>query len=228
LLVPVKPRKVSEKTRSYEFAYEYPAAVAAIPALSRQLDRDLAKSRASLARDAREGAKDAKSGDIPFMRYSFEQKWQVVTQTPGWLSLSGTQWSFTGGAHGNTGYVSLLWNKARARKVAFTSMLTSPAAFNAVVQPAFCKALDAQRSARRGEQVERSADWPNDCIAPLEQTVILGSADHRRFTRIGFLVAPYAAGSYAEGVYEVTLPVTKAILATIKPAYRGAFAVSKP
>ena len=43
--------------------------------------------------------------------------------------------------------------------------------------------------------------------------------------RIGLIADPYVAGSYAEGAYEVTLPVTRAIIGTVKPEYRGAFAV---
>ncbi|MEO0056797.1 MAG: hypothetical protein RIT17_233, partial [Pseudomonadota bacterium] len=34
-------------------------------------------------------------------------------------------------------------------------------------------------------------------------------------------------GSYAEGPYEVTLPVTQAVLAAVKPEYKAAFALAK-
>jgi hypothetical protein len=39
------------------------------------------------------------------------------------------------------------------------------------------------------------------------------------------LVAPYNAGPYAEGSYEVTVPVTPEILALVKAEYRDSFAV---
>ena len=58
----------------------------------------------------------------------------------------------------------------------------------------------------------------------MAQTLILGSRNHKTFDRIGFLIAPYEAGPYAEGSYEVTLPVTPAVLAAVKPEWRGAFA----
>ena len=45
--------------------------------------------------------------------------------------------------------------------------------------------------------------------------------------RIGILIGPYEAGPYAEGGYEVTLPVTPAILAVVKPEYRASFAASR-
>jgi len=55
--------------------------------------------------------------------------------------------------------------------------------------------------------------------------VLLGSSDRKAFNRIGLLAAPYVAGSYAEGTYEVTLPVTPAVLQAVKPEYKAAFAL---
>jgi hypothetical protein len=36
---------------------------------------------------------------------------------------------------------------------------------------------------------------------------------------------PYVAGAYAEGAYELDFPMTKAMLDTVKPAYKAAFSV---
>ena len=58
-------------------------------------------------------------------------------------------------------------------------------------------------------------------------TLLLGSARGGRIDRIGLLADPYVAGSYAEGTYEVTLPVTPAIVRAVKPAYRTAFATGR-
>ena len=41
------------------------------------------------------------------------------------------------------------------------------------------------------------------------------------------VVAPYAAGPYVEGDYEVTLPVTAKLLALVRPQYRKFFAVKR-
>lgn len=58
----------------------------------------------------------------------------------------------------------------------------------------------------------------------MESTIILGSSNGQQFDRIGVLIAPYQAGPYSEGDYEVTLPVTRAVLAALKPQYRSVFA----
>ena len=91
------------------------------------------------------------------------------------------------------------------------------------MQADFCKALNKERAARReGEQMELF----EDCIDPTEAVIILGSSNRRVFDRIGFLIAPYLAGPYVEGDYEVTLPVTPAVLAKVKPQYRSSFAAA--
>ena len=85
--------------------------------------------------------------------------------------------------------------------------------------------LDEERSKRRGEPVVSDGRLFNDCIKPSEQTVILGASNGRTFDKIGILIGPYAAGSYAEGDYEFTLPVTAALRRAVKPEYRDAFSV---
>jgi hypothetical protein len=57
--------------------------------------------------------------------------------------------------------------------------------------------------------------------------MILGSGDRQHFTRIGILIGPYEAGPYAEGDYEITLPVTPEVLAAVKPEYRADFAAAR-
>jgi hypothetical protein len=92
----------------------------------------------------------------------------------------------------------------------------------------FCKALNRERTARRGEPVMADSDDPFDqCIDPTASTVILGSSNRQQFDRVGILIGPYEAGPYAEGAYEITLPVTKAVLMAVKPQYRSIFALGR-
>ena len=86
-------------------------------------------------------------------------------------------------------------------------------------------ALGAERKKRMGADFVDDGFFPCPAIADL--TLLVGSSDKRAFNRIGLIAAPYVAGSYAEGPYEVTLPVTPALLEAVKPDYRGAFALPK-
>lgn len=217
-------RKLDEKNDLYEFSYSYPAAAAAIQVLREWLEGDLVSARAALASEAREGRADAKVGEYDFTPYLGSTEWKVVTDLPGWLSLSSEIYSFSGGAHGNSAFNSLLWDKTAGQRRSAEDLFTSKEGLKAAVLKGFCAQLDRQRAKKRGEDmVLDPGDEFARCIDPLEQVVILGSQSGKGFDRIGFLIAPYNAGPYAEGAYEVTLPVTAAVLAAVKPEYKAAF-----
>jgi hypothetical protein len=219
------PRVVKASTPLYKFTYSYPAAAASQLLVRAILDRDLIHTRATIMRDAARDRIEAQRNHFPFHPYESQTEWKVVTDLPGWLSLSGQVYAYTGGAHGNTGFQTLLWDKRAHMRREPVSLFPSPAAFAAAVKAPFCAALEVERKKKRG------TTWTNDipefdqCIDPVKDaTVILGSGDGQHFTRIGFLIDPYAAGPYAEGSYEVTVPVTPALLQAVKPAFRAAFA----
>lgn len=225
---PAEAVNIKTQNPRYSFAYAYPAAAAGIPALKAQLDNEMAKARAELASIAKEGESAAQAEDFEFNPFDQSTKWTVVTDLPGWLSLKRDYYEFTGGAHGNYGTGALLWDKAAGQARDVMTLFVSKAAFDAALRPAFCNALDKQRAERRGAPVDRtSGDSFDDCLAPSDVTVLLGSSNKQQFNRIGLIADPYAAGPYAEGSYEVTLPVTPALLKAVKPEYRAAFAAGR-
>lgn len=221
-------RTVKEENELYEFSYFYPVQAAVIPALETWLDADLARHKAEVAKGADEDKKAADGGEFPFRAHSGSTEWKLVADLPGWLSLSALVGGYTGGAHPNYAYTSILWDKQANRRIEVAELFASKAALAAAIRPAFCDALDAQRAKKRGEKVNRkSGDAFDECIDPTESAIILGSSNRRTFDRIGVLVSPYSAGPYAEGDYEVTLPLTPAVVAAIKPQYRAAFSAGR-
>lgn len=226
---PAAAREVKEENELYQFEYVYPAQAAAIAPLRAMLEADLARNRDELATEAREGAALARESSFPFNPYSRSVNWQVVTDLPGWLSLSALVGFYTGGAHPNYVFDTLLWDRAAAKRRAPVDLFTSAAALAAAIRAPFCRELDRQRAKKRGSDQAGSGISEFDaCIDPAAQTVILGSSNGRTFDRIGVLIAPYAAGPYAEGDYEVTVPVTAKVLAAVRPEYRAAFAAALP
>lgn len=220
----------TEKVSSdlYEFEYSYPAAAAAIPGLKSYFDADLEEERRDLTKDAREQQAQSKKGNFPYRPLGSWTAWKVVADLPGWLSLSASESSYEGGAHPNHGFDALLWDRKANRKLEPEDLFTSEEALSRVIRRDFCRELDRQREKKRGEPIKSGSGEPfTDCIDPMESTLILGSASGKAFDRIGILVAPYEAGPYAEGNFEVTLPVTEAVLAVVKPEYRSSFAVGR-
>jgi hypothetical protein len=121
-----------------------------------------------------------------------------------------------------------VWDRKADQRRDPLDLFTSKEALSRAIRQPFCAALNRERAKKRGEPVKPgSTDEFDQCIDPVASTVILGSTNRQAFDRIGVLVGPYEAGPYVEGDYEVTLPVTDAVLGAVKPEYRAAFAVKR-
>ena len=216
---------VEVRTADYVFTYRWPAAVEAVPALRSRLVKDQEAVRRAFAEAAGQARQEAAADPgRPFPPHELSVEWKVAAALPAWLSLSQSLSVFEGGAHPNTGFDSLVWDRRAGVERPPLDLFTSPEALDAAIRAPFCDALDRERAARRGAPVDRaSGDEFDACIRPSGQAVVLGSTDRKRFNRISILVAPYAAGPYVEGAYEVTLPVTAAVLEAVKPEFRAAF-----
>lgn len=210
----------------YEFDYSWPQQADAIPALRRILEADLAKSRDGLASASMEGMQYAKADDYPFHPYGLWVKWSVVADLPGWLSLSAQVSDYSGGAHPNHGFDAMVWDKRVGVRRQAMDLFTSAKALDAAVRADLCAALDKERAKKRQGTPVALAEF-DECIDPADTTITPGSDNGKTFDRIGFLIAPYVAGPYVEGDYEVTLPVTDRILALVKPQYRASFGAAR-
>lgn len=219
--------KESEADGRWSFEYAWPKEVSAIPALAERFTEEREEARRELRADYEKAVAEAPEDCVSCRSRGYGKTWAVVAETPAFLSLSAEMYSYTGGAHGGSNFDSLLWDKSADVPRETMDLFRSKAALDGAVRDVFCTAVDKERARRRGGPIERSDDWSRDCLKPSEAgTLILGSRDGRSFDRIGFLLAPYTAGSYAEGSYDITLPVTRAVREAVKPEYRGAFAVA--
>lgn len=211
------------------FRYTWPAEVAAVPALVRRFTAERADLLADQKTDFAEGLKWADPEGCFGCNRDLSREWSVTADTPRFMVLSGSLYIYSGGAHGNTGFEVLVWD--RKAKKAFDSrrLFRSKAALQAALGEGWCAGLKAERRARMGEEasatIEEDGIFPCPPIADLQ--IYPASSDGQRFDRIDLLAGQYVAGSYAEGVYEVTLPVTPAVLAAVKPRYRAAFVAAK-
>jgi len=209
---------VRRDTPALEYRWTAPPHMALEPALFRELKLDGQKSlrrEDATAIAAKAGA--AKSG-FPFNRYIWSQVWKAEAETPPLLALSSQVYSYTGGAHGNLVITSVLFDRKTQKQIAFADLFTDPKAAFAILTPAWCKALDAERLKKRGTvKLEMFADCPKLESYPV---VPMGDGSIRMFRA---LVPPYEAGPWSEGTYEIPLEATP-VAALIKPQYRESFA----
>jgi hypothetical protein len=220
------PHKVVRTIPALDFTFEWPAEAAAIPALDLQLYTEAKRDLAEALRNALEDQTLARQQKRDFNQHDFSMKWSVAGQSARLLSLQNELGSFEGGAHPNSNYGALLWDRDQNREVALPSLFAAATQFAALTRATYCKKLDLERAKRReGDKLGGDFD---KCPKYSELAVSLADRNRNgRFDQISFVASPYVAGPYVEGAYEITLPVTSAIIAALKPEYRASFEVHR-
>jgi hypothetical protein len=220
------PRLFEANSADYEFSFGYPSEAVQIAKLKSIFEKELKKRQAELIKSAKEAKADALKNDYPYNAYQAGTAWETAADTAQILSLSGFFSGYSGGAHGNYGFASRVWDKKKGKLLkTSTDVFAKPAETLATMRKAYCEGLNAERRKKLG------ADWPSvddgvfsNCPEFAELAIVFRADPGKAINRIAFVAAPYVAGSYVEGEYEVELPMTEALVAAIRPEYRGAFA----
>jgi hypothetical protein len=225
-------KSVKEDNDLYSYAFSYPAQVGAYPGLAAKLEAQADKAKADLVTEAKEAQADATKEGFPFNPHSWSEEWKVVADTPGYLSLTGDNATYTGGAHGMYDTTSLVWDKAAKAAIDGVELFRSADALEDALGKKLCAALDAARRKKRGPDYQPAQGGQNDygfdsCQHVKDATVIVGSSNGQTFDRIGIWFGPYLAGPYAEGAYELNFPVDAGVLGAVKPGYKAAFSVKR-
>ncbi|SMF61354.1 DUF4163 domain-containing protein [Allosphingosinicella indica] len=216
------PVAVKQTDEVLEFEYAYPGAAAAIPALKTQLDTDAQKQRITATAAAADDKKQSEGDGFPYRRHSFMKTWSVSTDTPQLLILESEGYTYTGGAHGTPFYEVIVWDKAAGKTIDMADLFTDWPKLLAAAKPDFCKALDAERAKRRGPDAGAIGGLFGDC-PELKENPITALGKDGRITALRAIIGPYVAGPYAEGTYEIDLPLTAAVRGLVKPAYAASF-----
>lgn len=214
--------KIERKSTSLDFTYGWPVEAAAISRLDRKFRTQMAKSYREAIENALDDQAIARQQKRPYNKDFFLMEWSTAGRTSRLLSLQGQLSTYTGGAHPNTSYNALLWDRRLGKEVSVGALLTGRANLAAVMRPAYCKALDVERlKRRRGEKIGGEFDQ-----CPKFTDLAIAPSDPNRTGRldtIDFVASPYVAGPYAEGQYEISLPVTAKLIAALRPEYRASF-----
>ena len=224
---PAKPVKIQRDSKALEFTYAWSTEAAAIPSLNARFRSELAKAYMEALATARQNQKTYRSEGRGDIHDYYSKVWTTAGQTARLLSLQTEFSTFTGGAHPNTSYDALIWDRARRKVTGIDALFGSTAAFSRSTRSAYCKALDRERlDRRRGEKL----DLPEFEACPKFSELAIAPTDHNRngrFDALEFVASPYVAGPYAEGAYKISLPVTKALVDALRPEYRPSFEVQR-
>lgn len=223
---PTEDVEIEMDDPALDFAYSWPARAAAIPRLEAWLRSNAKSLREQALSVGREDAKSAKEGGFPFHQHSYEESWAVVADVPRILVLQSEGYVFTGGAHGMPVSTVILWDKVAEGRRAIADIIDVKA-MAAAATPAYCKALAVERTKKRGGDPAPIVDKDdpfNGCPA-LERQMLLpvSSVPGSPLDRLRVYIGPYEAGPYAEGVYEMDLPLNGAMLRAVNAEWRDAF-----
>jgi hypothetical protein len=174
-----------------------------------------------------EGAQADRSeaGDDPTIgRYEKTITLTPALETGKLVSLKREAFDFSGGAHPNTQTSGILWDKALKQMVTPAALFRSGANLGTLDQ-ALCAAINAARQARvpGSPAVALGArDWSCPRAAATPFVLAPGTVDGKAGGLI-FLIGPYQVGPYAEGGYQITLPLSQ-FRSLLSGAYADEFA----
>jgi len=162
----------------------------------------------------------------PYFRSSV---WHLSAENTQLASFYAEHTEFTGGAHGNMNFQTILWNKADNQPLDTAALFVPNADFKAI-DAYLCTQVEVERS-RRTETPTRQSDTGFTCPRLSESRLILiPSTLPDRFGAVEALYAPYDVAPYAEGPYRIRIP-QNLLRGVIAPDYRQNFAgeaVSSP
>jgi hypothetical protein len=219
-----RPVKIVRNSAMMEFSYQWPSEAAAIPVLDRRFRAEAAKE---YRRHLKLGVEDKKlyrqqqRGSVTDF---YSKTWSTAGETPRLLSLQYKHATYTGGAHPNTDYGALLWDRKLDRPIPVVALFRQSAAFANLTRAPYCRSLNQERQNRRGGE---KINLPDFKACPKYADLAIAPADKNkdgRFDTIAFIASPYTAGPYVEGEYDTSVPVTSQLIAAIKPEYRSSFA----
>ena len=220
-------REISVENDVYRFAFSYPSATARYEPLKAHFEAMLKREQGEVAKSGTNEKAETEAAGYNYHKHSLSIEWEIVADLPNWLSMSGEIWTYTGGAHGNYGFDNILYDKRAGKVRKSIDLFQSSAALDAVISERACALLDKERAERRGAPVDKSDEIFGGCPSLDTMTLLLGSSNGKTFDRMTLLAAPYAAGPFAEGDYEVDLDIDAAVLKTVKPEYAKDFTAAR-
>jgi len=223
-----KAVKVSEENDLYEFEYGWSAEAAAVPQLDARFRKDMEAAKVELTSGAKEDRDERTKQGYDYHPHATHMSYETAGQSERLLSLGSTVYGFTGGAHGSSGSGSLLWDRQLSREIALQDLLQPGQSWTGAIRQPFCVLLNREREKRREEPVEPD-DLFGNCPELKELTVLLSDGDKNgRFDHVTVTADQYVAGPYAEGPYDISLPITAKMIERLKPEYSSSFEPRPP
>ena len=220
---PAKAFALDEQNELIEFHYGWSAEAAAVPQLAHRFQKEMEKVKAELNAGAKEEKAAREKSGWEFHGYMSSTDYQTAGQSDRLLSLLVEVGTYTGGAHGNHGTGTLLWDRMAVREIKISDLFAEPSNMDRLLTQRWCDALNKAREEKRGEPVGGDGMF-DECPGLDEIAIIPADKDgDGKFERLLLVASPYVAGPYAEGSYDIDLAIMPDIVAAVKNEYRSSF-----
>jgi len=199
-----------------------PEPIKAYPELHERLYKDGETTLTAFLEQAKKDRAEQSADGFPVPAYYQKIDWKISAQSPRLLSLYAEQNDFEGGAHPNTSFRALLWDKDKNALIPTAELFAADADLKGV-DDYVCHQIEAQRSKRSGQPVNETASGFNCPKFADSRLILVPSTQPGKIGAIDALYAPYDVGPYAEGPYEVRVPQSQ-LKGVIAPQYADQFA----
>ncbi|WP_288758634.1 DUF3298 domain-containing protein [uncultured Brevundimonas sp.] len=214
------PMAFDDKTQYASVKLTLPAAVKGQPDLHAPIYAAAVRDLKQFEEGAQADLTEAGGGPNP---YEKSIAYAPGGETARLFSLSRTDFEYTGGAHPNTSFSAVLWDKTQKKRLGFADLFR-PGADLSVLDKALCDAANAAKQARspgseRATQDGKMWTCPKAVATPF---VLAPGQTPGQAGGVTFLIGAYQIGPYSDGYYWVTVP-QNAFRALLNPAYADQF-----
>jgi hypothetical protein len=143
--------------------------------------------------------------------YDLQTHFAAASQAGNLISIYGTQYMYTGGAHGNSVLSGETFQKGGDVPESIDAFISDRAALTALVVEgiASAKIERGYEETERGEVTRMASESLAGTENWTDNFVLNASTLPGKFGGLTILFSPYEIGSYAEGSYEITIPASK-------------------
>lgn len=217
--------------KSIDFSAAIPPGPADDPVLT-YLRTDAQAYLRKFKANARADFDERKRQDAAEMQWAVKIDWKYTAKADGLVSLVGTAYEFTGGAHGMTFIDTHIARVDSGEQLELADMLLPDRSPSPAITIAVCEALKKEKLRLIGSAT--IYDEPIVCAGlntniKIEEArfALAPSTEANRFGGLFVYYEPYAVGSYSEGEYSVTIP-NEVFNEDLRPQYRNLFSGPVP
>lgn len=218
----VAPMGFAKADADAEVRLTLPEPIRLFPELHTRLYTDGEKTLKDFIAKAHQDRTEQAADGIEVPSYFRSITWKISAQSPRLLSLYAEEEDFQGGAHPNSTFQALLWDKS-GKELLNTARLFKTGVDMKAVDAYVCNQIEVERSKRSGEPTTQAATGFGCPKFADSRLILIPSTVNGKFAAIDALYPPYEVGPYAEGAYVVRVPLN-VVSAQLNPDFADQFA----